>query len=368
MRERILVVVRGHLGDVVQSFPALRDLRRSRPSAHITLLLNEYVSTALEGCPYVDEVLPGFSYRPRGILRGAAQLRLLHQIAGRFDTVIAMRWSPSRTPIMALLSGASVRVGYSREGRLGRLLTHNLGPEPIDTVSNRVLNQRPLQVLGIETEPSYPSIDWLPDRVRQETGAVLESHGISEDTPFAVIQISSHWGCNEWRSEKWAALSDHLCERHAMKVVVTGTSEWFEQAKFESVRRRSRTDLVSLHGETSVPQLFEIVRRARLVVAGDSGLAQIALAQRTPSVILFGIEEMESNGPLPNEQALMRSLQQWDRSRKRARPNKHCAFGHRHCHGPFCTENSSLRNISVEDAAEQVDDLLLAPAPSGARC
>lgn len=362
--ERVLVVVRGHLGDVVQSFPALRDLRRSRPRAHITLLLNEYVSTALEGCPYVDDVLPGFAYRPRGVLRAAAHFRLLMETAGRFDTVIAMRWSPSRTPILALLSGASVRVGYSPEGRLGRLLTHNLGREPIDTVSNRVLNQAPLQALGIETNSSYPVIDWLPERVRTQTSDLLESHGIAEDTPFAIIQISSHWGCNEWRSDKWATLSDHLCQRHGLNVVVTGTSEWFEQAKFESVKRRSRTDLVSLHGETSVPQLFETVRRARLVVAGDSGLAQIALAQRTRSVILFGIEEIESNGPLPGEEVLMRSLQRWDRSRKRSRPNTHCAFGHRHCHSSFCTENSSLRNISVEDVTEQVDDVLLTPVPA----
>jgi ADP-heptose:LPS heptosyltransferase len=358
--KRVLVVVRGHLGDVVQSFPALRDLRRSRPQAHITVMLNEYVGTALDDCPYVDEVIPGFAYRPRGLLRTAAHLRLVMQTAGRFDTVIAMRWSPSRMPILAFLSGASVRVGYSREGRLGRLLTHNLGREPFDTVSNRIINQIPLQALGIETTSSYPVIDWLPDHIRAQTSDLLESHGIGQETPFAVIQISSHWGCNEWRSDKWAALSDFLHQRHGLKVVVTGTSEWFEQAKFESVKRRCRTDLVSLHGQTPVPQLFEIVQRARLVVAVDSGLAQIALAQRTPSVILFGIEEIEANGPLPQEKALMRTLQRWDR--RRSRPNKNCAFGHRHCHGRFCAENYSLRNISVEDVAEEVDDLLLEPA------
>jgi ADP-heptose:LPS heptosyltransferase len=357
----VLVVVRGHLGDIVQSFPALRDLRRQRPDARITLLLNEYVGTALAGCPYVDEVLPGFSYRPRGVFRAAAYLRLLTRIVGRFDTVIAMRWSPARMPILAFLSGASVRVGFSREGRLGRLLTHTLGGEPIDTVSNRVLNLLPLQALGIETSSSYPVIDWLPEHVNRRTTTLLESHGIAEHAPFAVVQISSHWGCNEWHSEKWAALCDYLCQFHGLKVVVTGTSEWFERAKFESVRRRTQTELVSLHGETSVPELFEIVRRARLVVAGDSGLAQIALAQRTPSVILFGIEEIEANGPLPTEGVLMRSLQRWDRTRNRSRPNQHCAFGDRHCHGSFCAENTSLRDISVEDVVEQVDGLLLSP-------
>ena len=359
-RERVLVVVRGHLGDLVQALPALRDLRRDRPQAHIAVLLNEYVSTGLDGCPYVDEVLPGFAYRRRGVLIDAAHTAwLASRIVGRFDTVIGLRWSPSITPVLALLSGAQVRVGYDRTRRLGRLLTHDLGAEPIDTVSNRVLNQLPLKALGIAVDPSYPPIDWLPESVRMQTSELLEVSGVPPGMPYAVIQISSHWGCGEWRTDKWAALSNHLAGCHGMKVVVTGTAEWFERAKFEATRRRCRTELVSLLGKTSVPQLFEVVRRARLVVAGDSGLAQVSLAQRVPSVVLFGVEEIEANGPLPGEaSSLMRTLQHWDPSGDVPPPNQHCAFGRSHCHGRFCTEDSSRRNISVQDVADQVDDLL----------
>jgi len=162
-RERILVVVRGHLGDVMQAFPALRDLRRTRPEARITVLVNEYVTSALEQCPYVDHVIPGFAYQRLGRLAALARsARTLVSLAGRFDTVIALRWSPSLTPLLALVSGARVRVGYDRTGWAGRLLTHNLGPEPIDTVSNRVLNEGPLRSLGIATNPSYPLLDWTP--------------------------------------------------------------------------------------------------------------------------------------------------------------------------------------------------------------
>jgi heptosyltransferase-1 len=369
-RDRILVVVRGHLGDLVQALPALRDLRKARPRAHITVLLNEYVAAALEGCPYVDEVVPGFTYGRRNLIGSVAHVaRLLGRVAGRHDAVIGLRWSPTSTPVLALVAGARVRAGFDRTGRLGRLLTHDLGAEPIDTVSNRVLNQLPLEALGIPVDATYPRIDWLSGRVVQETTDMLAASGLQPGTAFAVFQLSSHWGCSEWRSDKWAALGDYLADRHGLTVAVTGTAEWFEQAKFEEVKRLSLRAPVSLLGQTSVPHLFEVVRRARLVVGGDSGLAQVALAQRTPSVILFGIEEIEANGPLPCEAGrLMRPIQHWDARSSDSGSNSLCRFGESHCHGRFCSEDYSRRRITAAEVSRQADDLLrhYLPAAEGA--
>jgi ADP-heptose:LPS heptosyltransferase len=368
--ERILVVIRGHLGDLVQALPALRDLRRARTQAHITVVLNEYVGAALEGCPYVDEVVPGFTYAARGFAGKAFNvLRLLKRVAGQHDTVIGLRWSPTFTPILALAAGGRVRAGFDRTGRLGKLLTHNLGAEPIDSISNRVLNQLPLAALGIPAEPSYPQIDWLPERVVREAADLLAARGLHPNRPFAVVQLSSHWGCSEWRSDKWAALGDHLAREHGLTVAVTGTDEWFERAKFEEVKHLSRGHVpVSLLGETSVPHLFEVVRRATLAVAGDSGLAQVALAQRTPSVILFGIEEIEANGPLPAENGLlMRPIQHWEASTSGSPTNPLCRFGESHCHGRFCREDDSRRRITVAEVIKHVDDLLRHPVPAAQR-
>ncbi len=365
-RERILVVARGHLGDLVQALPALRDLRKAQPRAHITVLLNEYVAGAFEDCPYVDEVLPGFAYVRKKLIGTVTHVMwLLSRVAGSHDAVIGLRWSPTLTPIMALVAGARVRAGFDRTGRLGRLLTHDLGAEPIDTVSNRVLNQLPLVALGVPVDPAYPQIDWLPERIVQQTTDMMAVQGLDPDRPFAVFQLSSHWGCGEWRSDKWAALGDHLADRHDLNVAVTGTSESFEQAKFEQVKNLSRGRVpISLLGKTSVPVLFEVVRRARLVVAGDSGLAQVALAQRTPSVVMFGIEEIEANGPLPGETGqLMRPIQHWDKSSRTSPPNPHCRFGESQCHGTFCREDDSRRRITVAEVCEQADLLLRQSLP-----
>jgi ADP-heptose:LPS heptosyltransferase len=153
-----------------------------------------------------------------------------------------------------------------------------------------------------------------------------------------------------------------------MQVAAVGRTTPWERAKFAEVQRLMRHPVVSLHGETSIPQLFDVVQRAALVVASDSALTQIALAQRTPAVVMFGIEPKVRNGPLPEEEGtLMVSLQHWDEPSTAPPPNPHCRFGHSSCHTEHCRENSSLASITVDEAMHAVGCILSRPlcGPAG---
>ena len=52
-----------------------------------------------------------------------------------------------------------------------------------------------------------------------------------------------------------------------------------------------------LAGETSIGELCRLVAHARLVIAGDTGIAHVATAYGTPSVTLFGPVGPEQWGP-----------------------------------------------------------------------
>jgi len=329
------------------------------PQAHITALVNEYTRGALTGCPFVDEVVYGFTYQDRGRWGQLAhRVNFLARIVGRYDTALCLRISPPMAALVAWLSGARVRVGYDQPGWFGRLLTHNLGPEP-DRTSNRLVNLGPVAALGIETSPAYPRIDWLGPLIWQETAALLAAHGIGADTRLAVCQLSSHWGCNEWRSAKWAALCDWLVAEQGFTVAVTGAGEDFERAKYDEVCGLMQHDLVSLLGQTSITQFMAVVGRANLALASDSALTQIALAQQTPAVIMFGIEPIAANGPLPAEVGrLIEPIQHWAGPGRAPTPNPHCRFGESHCHTEFCRENSSVAQTTVDEVRERVARLL----------
>jgi ADP-heptose:LPS heptosyltransferase len=63
-------------------------------------------------------------------------------------------------------------------------------------------------------------------------------------------------------------------------VVVTGT----EQDLAAEVARRSGARVLA----TTLAELAGVVAHARLVVSGDTGIAHLATAYGTPSVVLFG--------------------------------------------------------------------------------
>jgi heptosyltransferase-2 len=351
------VIARGHLGDIVSALPALRDLRTGYPDAHITVVANEYVRGALERCSFVDEVIYGFGYRPRPAWQTASlRLKLIARTAARYDITLCLRSSPPSGAVVGLLGGAGTRVGYSQRGLAGRLLTHDLGPEP-RIQSNRLTNLAVVRSLGLETSPALPGLDWVPDAERARADEVLAARGITAASRFAVFQIAAHWGCYEWQTQKWGALADHLDRRHDLKVIVVGTSEDFERQKFAELSKWSQVP-VSIQGLTNLPMLFHIISRASLVVAADSALTQVAIAQRVPSVILFGIEPQVRNGPLPEEERLMESVQYWEGPDRAPAPNSHCLFGKSHCHTINCRENSSYERITADEVCRRADAIL----------
>lgn len=362
--KKILVLIRGHVADVLSALPALKALRRAYPRAFIAVMVNEYVLDALDDCPYVDKVIPGFLYRKRGrIARTVHAVAVFGQIVASYDVVLGFHNSPSALPLLAILAGARERFAYAQDGLLSRLLSSQLGREP-DSNALRERNLRIVQALGVEGSATYPELDWLPQRVRNEVDEVLSRAGISKNVPFAVLQLSCNWGCNQWASAKWAELADFLRNDLGLVTTAIGTDDPSERAKLAEVQGLMKTELISLLGRTTLPQLFELVRRAALAIATDSALTQVTLAQRTPAVVMWGIEPIAPNGPLASEFGnAFEAVQHWEGPDKAPAPNRTCAmqgFGPKvsFCHGLNCRENSSLSRISVAEVKERIERVL----------
>ncbi|HEY2191664.1 MAG TPA: glycosyltransferase family 9 protein [Actinomycetospora sp.] len=115
-------------------------------------------------------------------------------------------------------------------------------------------------------------------------GASLPASGGRRATSSAVvIHPGAAFGSKRWPVDRFAAVAEALAgDGH--RVVVTGGRD--ESALTAAVAAASGG--LDLAGRTSLLDLLVLVAGARLVIAGDTGIAHVATAFGIPSVTLFG--------------------------------------------------------------------------------
>jgi ADP-heptose:LPS heptosyltransferase len=101
-----------------------------------------------------------------------------------------------------------------------------------------------------------------------------------------VVHPGAAYPSRRWPTARFAEVARWASDE-GFPVVITGSAS--EIGVAEEVRRMAGMshDAV-LAGRTDLTELSSLVASARLVVCGDTGMAHLASAFRTPSVVLFG--------------------------------------------------------------------------------
>ncbi|HWZ00170.1 MAG TPA: glycosyltransferase family 9 protein [Edaphobacter sp.] len=130
---------------------------------------------------------------------------------------------------------------------------------------------------------------------------------------FAMIAPTAGWGAKRWPSERYGAVAAAL-GRAGFRTLVNAESPQ------DDVGRK----VVQASGEAatlvpcSVGQMIALVRRAGVVIAGDTGPLHLAAALERPVVGLFGPTDPARNGPYGTQSRVLRhSSSRVDHSRHR---------------------------------------------------
>jgi ADP-heptose:LPS heptosyltransferase len=147
-------------------------------------------------------------------------------------------------------------------------------------------------------DPTDLFLEYTPERrVRSADGTPGQAAGSPGRRAGAVVvHPGSASVTRRWPGERFAAVAAALARR-GIPVVVTGGSAEASMCR----RLASRAGLGSaadLSGRLTLPNLVSLLRRSRLLICGDTGVAHLATALRTPSVLLFGLTEPARWGPL----------------------------------------------------------------------
>jgi heptosyltransferase I len=294
---RILIVKLGSIGDVVHTLPALAAVRKALPAAEISWVVEEKTAEILRDNKLIYNLIEVDTQRLRGgriveemLLDAGKQIKDLRRFT--FDVAIDFQglW---KSALIAKLSGAPRRWGFAREGLrepASRILLTDTVTTPRQTHVVRKNLALAAGALGIEV----PSVNFeFPIVIDKNHFAEADEIAARTGGEFAILNPGGGWVTKLWHAEKFGELADALWkEMHLTPVIVTGPKE-VELA--EKVRAHSVTGR-TIFAEPSLKGLYELARRARVFIGGDTGPTHIAVAAGAPVVGLFGPTEWWRNG------------------------------------------------------------------------
>ena len=260
------------LGDLLVAVPALRLLRAALPDHRVVLLGPAWVG-GVAGYP-VDAVADDAAAPPPDVvvnLHGRGP-----QSHARLDALAGAR--PVR------------RVGHAAPGWDGPAWAD----DPARPERRRWCDL--LATCGlVDNAAAADAADDLrlphPRASEASTLATSGSEATSWTAGAVVVHPGAAFGAKRWPVERFAAVAAALAgDGH--RVVVTGGRD--EAVLAARVAAAGGLDLA---GRTSIDELLALVAGARLVVAGDTGIAHVATAFGVPSVTLFGPVGPEQWGP-----------------------------------------------------------------------
>lgn len=274
------------IGDFILWLDVAKEFRNLYPKMKITLIANQVCFSLAKLLPYWDEVVP------------IDRKKLIRNPIYRFKTLRRIR-------LLGIES--AIQPTFSREFRLGDSLIrasgalHRIGSigdlsnmtSWQKMISNRWYSQlvpaaeEPLMELQRNAEfmrgmglrkfatnvPSLPNLMDLPAKltIRQ---------------PYFVIFPGAFWFRRLWPADRFGELLSKVTDSNGGLAVLCGSRE--EQALCARVIDASDMEALNLAGETSLPELVEVIRRAKFLVSNETSAVHIAAAVGTPSVCILG--------------------------------------------------------------------------------
>ena len=308
------VVVRGvnWVGDMVMTVPALRELRRILPRAHITLATRRSAEAIFAEADFIDDLIL-YERRPRNLHLFVRQIGAWR--TRRFDLAVLFQ-NAFEAALIAAAARVPLRFGYATDNRR-LLLTH---PLPIPTWRGerhevfyylniihqleRLLANQP----GMEAsaEPPSPHFDLGVSTERQLAArTLLQSRSVEADRPLVVLcpgSINSR--AKRWPADRFAMLADQLIEDADVNVALIGAPEELEVSR--EVAAQMNHGAVILTGGISFAQTIAVLSIADLLITNDTGPAHIAAALGRPTLVIFGPTDPVTTRPFSPLAAIVR--------------------------------------------------------------
>jgi heptosyltransferase-2 len=299
------IVVRGTnwIGDAVMSIPALRRLRQIFPDAKITLHTRPWATGIFCDADFIDEILT-FEPEASKFKTVITQSKILKKKG--FDLAVLFPNS-FESALVAKMARVPKRFGYAKDAR--RFLLTNAVEIPewknekhevfyylnlIAEIEKEYFGARNVSENETGTELK------ISDERRSEARKTLEENGIDLSKKVIALGVgSTNSRAKRWLAGSYAELNDRLQTELNAGVILVGSKDELDVSR--EVFEKSEKKPVVLTGKTNLSEAVAILSEIDLLVSNDMGLAHVAPAVGTKTIVIFGPTNEKTTRPIGSE-------------------------------------------------------------------
>ena len=349
---RVLIVRIGAMGDVLHALPAVAALRKQHPDAFIGWALEPRWADLLQIANDPEDMTQGVRFQVKALvdrwyavptkawkrrplaLSTVREILALREVlrAEHFDYCIDMQGA-LKSAVVGRMANAPVFAGFAepREEIARKLYT-----QLIPATGTHVIEQGTNLLGAALGEELSPAPVTLP---MQELAERWADDTIGTE-PFCLISPGGGWGAKLWPAERFGQVAAQLSRTIGIESIVNASPTGSPESDEAAAASFDHARVVPC----SIAQLIALVRRASIVIGGDTGPVHLAAALERPVVAIFGPTDPARNGPWSTRSRVLRDDSSFT-SHKRSKQ----------------TELGLLR-ISVQDVTAAALELLTSPA------
>jgi heptosyltransferase-2 len=313
----VLVVRFSAIGDILLLTPLLRAIRARHPGARVAVLTKERYAPLLSHNPHVSEVL---GVTPdEGIMAIAERVRSV-----RYTHLLDLHGN-LRSHALRRLAPGPWR-SYAKRGLERAVLITTKRDRYRDHVPVAERYFEAAKELEIEPDGGPPDF-FIAEEADCRAAERLVALGLGRDRPVVAIAPGAAHATKRWPVEYWVELIGRITPTGADVAVLGGPDD---AEAGDEIARRAGDHAGSLAGALGLQETGAVIRRAEVLISGDTGVMHMATGVGTPVVALFG-PTVRQFGFFP-----YRSPAQVVELDLPCRPcsahgDRRCPLGHHHC-------------------------------------
>jgi len=278
--DSILVIRLDRIGDLVETIPAIKAIKKIFPQSRITALLNRSTVALAKLVPEIDETIVY-----QGFFTSLSALK-----KRKFSLVVDFLMDYTlKTALLSHLSGAKITSGFDIESR-GSCFNAGLQPsvEP-KLMSEHLLDlARFLSKLSGNDEGEIPDINpvlILTQESREFARQFYNKNGIQDEELIFGLAPGAKFPSQCWKEERFAQLADKIADKYRARIVIIVSKE--NEARGNSISSLMKNKPVIAAG-LPLDKLSGLISSFKLMVANNSGPLHMAVALGVATVSTMG--------------------------------------------------------------------------------